>query len=162
MVLQIADKTKELHEVGFATEKEMQRFCENNLNRMLGLQFVSSEFRVAQFRFDSVAYNASTQTFVIIEYKNDRNFSVIDQGYSYISTLLNHKADFALKYNHVFSLSKGLEDFDWTQVHVLFVAPSYTTYQMNSINSQSQNDKMQKEGDSLWQYLSFMSFSLSL
>ncbi len=134
MILQVSDQTKELREVGFATEKEMQRFCESNLNRLLGLQFVASEFRVAQFRFDSVAYNASTQAFVIIEYKNDRNFSVIDQGYSYISTLLNHKADFVLKYNHVFSLSKGLEDFDWTQVRVLFVAPSYTTYQMSSIN----------------------------
>ena len=134
MILQVSDQTKELREVGFATEKEIQRFCESNLNRLLGLQFVASEFRVAQFRFDSVAYNASTQAFVIIEYKNDRNFSVIDQGYSYISTLLNHKADFVLKYNHVFSLSKGLEDFDWTQVRVLFVAPSYTTYQMSSIN----------------------------
>lgn len=44
MFLQVADKTKELHEVGFATEKEMQRFCENNLNQLLGLQFVSANF----------------------------------------------------------------------------------------------------------------------
>ena len=134
MILQVSDQTKELREVGFATEKEMQHFCESNLDRLLGLQFVASEFRVAQFRFDSVAYNPLTKAFIIIEYKNDRNFSVVDQGYSYIATLLNHKADFVLKYNQVFGVSMGLENFDWTQVRVLFIAPSYTTYQMSSIN----------------------------
>ena len=119
---------------GFTTEKEMQKFCETNLDMLLGLTFVTTEFKVAQFRFDSVAYNPATKAFIIIEYKNTSNFSVIDQGYSYIATLLNHKADFVLKYNQVFNVSKGLDDFDWTQVRVLFVAPSYTTYQLNSIN----------------------------
>lgn len=104
------------------------------METLLGLRFVASEFSVAQFRFDSVAYNAASNSFVIIEYKNDRNFSVVDQGYSYISTLLNHKADFVLKYNQVFGVSKGLEDFDWSQVRVFFVAPQYTKYQLNSIN----------------------------
>ena len=134
MILHASEQIKELKEIGFSTEKDMQHFCESNLDRLLGLQFVASEFRVAQFRFDSVAYNPLTKAFIIIEYKNDRNFSVVDQGYSYIATLLNHKADFVLKYNQVFSVSRGLENFDWTQVRVLFIAPSYTTYQMNSIN----------------------------
>lgn len=104
------------------------------MDMLLGLIFITTEFKVAQFRFDSVAYNPATKAFIIIEYKNTSNFSVIDQGYSYIATLLNHKADFVLKYNQVFHVSKGLNDFDWTQVRVLFVAPSYTTYQLNSIN----------------------------
>ncbi len=124
----------ELREIGFPTEKAMQLFCEQNMEALLGLRFVTSEFSVAQFRFDSIAYNSSLKAFVIIEYKNDRNFSVVDQGYSYIATLLNHKADFVLKYNQVFNVSKGLGDFDWTQVRVFFVAPQYTKYQLNSIN----------------------------
>lgn len=134
MLLQNNQYLKELHEVGFATEKELQHFCEQNLDTLLGLSFVASEFRVAQFRFDTVAYNANSNAFIIIEYKNDRNFSVVDQGYSYIATLLNHRADFVLKYNQVFGASMGLDNFDWTQVRVLFIAPSYTTYQMSSIN----------------------------
>lgn len=81
MILQASEQIKELKEIGFSTEKDMQHFCESNLDRLLGLQFVASEFRVAQFRFDSVAYNPSTKAFIIIEYKNDRNFSVVDQGY---------------------------------------------------------------------------------
>lgn len=134
MIYQTNAQIKVLNEIGFSTEKEMQKFCETNLDMLLGLTFVTTEFKVAQFRFDSVAYNPATKAFIIIEYKNTSNFSVIDQGYSYIATLLNHKADFVLKYNQVFHVSKGLDDFDWTQVRVLFVAPSYTTYQLNSIN----------------------------
>lgn len=134
MILSIENQVRELREIGFQTEKEMQKFCEKNMDRLLGIQFLASEFRVAQFRFDSIAYNKNGNTFIIIEYKNDKNFSVVDQGYSYISTLLNHKADFVLKFNQVFRENKGLDDFDWTQVRVLFVAPSYTVYQMNSIN----------------------------
>ena len=134
MIYSVGAQITELREIGFPTEKEMQKFCEKNMETLLGLRFVASEFSVAQFRFDSVAYNAASNSFVIIEYKNDRNFSVVDQGYSYISTLLNHKADFVLKYNQVFGVSKGLEDFDWSQVRVFFVAPQYTKYQLNSIN----------------------------
>lgn len=134
MIYQTNAQIKVLNEIGFSTEKEMQKFCETNLDMLLGLTFVTTEFKVAQFRFDSVAYNPATKAFIIIEYKSTSNFSVIDQGYSYIATLLNHKADFVLKYNQVFHVSKGLDDFDWTQVRVLFVAPSYTTYQLNSIN----------------------------
>lgn len=134
MIYQAHAPIKVLNEIGFSTEKEMQKFCEANLDTLLGLTFVATEFKVAQFRFDSVAYHPANRAFFIIEYKNSSNFSVIDQGYSYIATLLNHKAVFVLKYNQVFHVSKGLEDFDWTQVRVLFVAPRYTAYQMNSIN----------------------------
>ncbi len=134
MLYHAGTHTAELREIGFRTEKDMQKFCEGNMDALLGLRMVASEFRVGQFRFDSVAYQAESNAFIVIEYKNDQNFSVIDQGYSYIATLLNHKADFVLKFNQVFGVSKGLVDFDWTQVRVLFVAPRYTTYQINSIN----------------------------
>ena len=133
MLFRMGDRTEELREIGFDTEKAMQRFCESNLEMLLGLSLIASEFTVARFRFDSVAYSSEANAFVIIEYKNDRNFSVVDQGYSYISTLQEHRADFVLRYNQVFNQRKGLVDFDWTQVRVLFVAPRYTEYQLGSI-----------------------------
>ena len=81
MIYQTNAQIKVLNEIGFSTEKEMQKFCETNLDMLLGLTFVTTEFKVAQFRFDSVAYNPATKAFIIIEYKNTSNFSVIDQGY---------------------------------------------------------------------------------
>ena len=122
-----------IRERPFVTEKEMQTFCEKNIEKLLNLHFVATEFSVSTFRFDTLAYNESTNSFVIIEYKNTQKFSVIDQGYSYIAAMQSHKADFVLKYDQVFSASKGTNDFDWTQVRVIFIAPQYTTYQIGSI-----------------------------
>lgn len=73
-------------------------------------------------------------SFVIIEYKKDKNFSVIDQRYAYLSLMLNNKADFILVYNETQdnSLKKG--DVDWSQSRVIFISPSFTRYQKESIN----------------------------
>lgn len=49
MILSIENQVRELREIGFQTEKEMQKFCEKNMDRLLGIQFLASEFRVAQF-----------------------------------------------------------------------------------------------------------------
>jgi predicted transport protein len=71
---------------------------------------------------------------VIIEYKRDRSFSVIDQGYAYLALLLNDKAEFVLKYNEKTGKSMGKNDFDWSQSRVVFVAHSFTTHQQQAIN----------------------------
>ncbi len=123
-----------LNEIPFQSEREMQRFCERHLGDLLGLSFVASEFTVSQFRLDSVAYDKTLNAFVVIEYKNKSNFSVVDQGYSYISSMLEHKADFVLEYNHKFHVNKRIDNFEWGQVRVIFIAPSYTPYQIGSIN----------------------------
>jgi hypothetical protein len=54
------------------------------------------------------------KSFVIIEYKIDQSFSVIDQGYAYLGLLLNNKAEFILEYNERKSLSLKRGDVDWS------------------------------------------------
>jgi predicted transport protein len=71
---------------------------------------------------------------VIIEYKRDKNFSVIDQGYAYLSLMLNNKADFILEYNECGQSVLKRNDVDWSQSKVIFVSPSFTTYQREAIN----------------------------
>ncbi|MBE6498055.1 MAG: hypothetical protein E7Z81_07225 [Methanobrevibacter sp.] len=117
----------------FKNERELQRLTENNLEELFNLEFVATEFQVDNLRIDTLAYDSETNSFVIIEYKNVKNYSVIDQGYSYLSLLLNNKAEFVLKYNQVFSKNNGKEDFDFTQTRVMFISPSYTTYQLKSV-----------------------------
>ena len=68
-------------------------------SRIVGTQIVQTEFAHGSLRVDTLAFNQETRSFVIIEYKRDRNFSVIDQGYAYLALLLNNKADFILEYN---------------------------------------------------------------
>lgn len=131
------NKSKSLNRVKeekFQLEKEIQSICENNLEEIFGLKFVKSEFSINNFRVDTLAYNEETKSFVIIEYKKVKNYSVIDQGYGYLSSMLNNKADFIIEYNE--SLDKNLKrnTVDWSQSKVIFVSPSFTNYQKESIN----------------------------
>lgn len=118
----------------FKLEKEIQEITENNLEEMLGLELVRSEFPLGQFRIDTLAFDRDSNAFVIIEYKRDKNYSVIDQGYSYLSLMLNNKADFILEYNENRSMPMKRSDVDWSQSRVIFISPSFTTYQREAIN----------------------------
>ncbi|GIX43580.1 MAG: hypothetical protein KatS3mg129_3313 [Leptospiraceae bacterium] len=85
-------------------------------------------------RIDTLAFDNETKSFVIIEYKKDKNFSVIDQGYAYLALLLNNKADFILEYNECKNESLKKENVDWSQSRVIFISPQFTKYQKQAIN----------------------------
>jgi hypothetical protein len=110
-------------------ERQVQIITENNIETIFGLQFVCSEFSTGPFRIDTVAFDSEISSFVLIEYKKDQSFSIIDQGYAYLSTMLNNKADFVLIYNENTGKSLGKNDFDWSQSRVIFISPSFTEHQ---------------------------------
>ena len=91
-------------------------------------EYVKSEFSIGKFRLDTLAYDKETNSFIIIEYKKDKNFSVIDQGYAYLSLMLNNKADFILEYNESQKNTLKRTDIDWSQSKVIFISQSFTTY----------------------------------
>ena len=126
-------KLEPIRKVEFKFERDLQKLTEDNLEELFGLKFVASEFQLDNLRIDTLAFNEETKSFVIIEYKKGKNYSVIDQGYSYLSLLLNNKAEFVLKYNQKFNKNYGKEDIDFSQTVVMFISPSYTTYQLKSI-----------------------------
>jgi predicted transport protein len=130
----IDDNLKEIKEIPFKKERELHKLCEANLERIYGLKYVCSEFSINNFRIDTLAYDQKNKTFIIIEYKKDKNFSVIDQGYAYLSLLLNNKADFILEYNECCRDTLKRKDIDWSQSKVMFVSTSFTAYQRESIN----------------------------
>lgn len=127
-------KLQPIKEIPFKLEKEVQELTETNLEKVFGLKFISTEFPLNNFRIDTLAFDEESRAFVIIEYKRDRSFSVIDQGYSYLSLMLNNKADFILEYNEKMKDNLKRDDVDWSQSRVVFVANSFTTYQQNAIN----------------------------
>lgn len=132
----IQDKTKlkPVSNIKFDLEKEIQVLFEKNLEELFNLKFVKSEFSIKSFRIDTLGYDSENKSFVIIEYKKDRNFSVIDQGYTYMSLMLNNKSDFILEYNENCGGLLKRDDIDWTQSKVIFVSPHFTEYQKHSIN----------------------------
>lgn len=123
-----------LDSVPFKLEKEIQEIIEHNTEELFGLRMVKSEFSVGDFRLDSLCFDEETKSFVIIEYKRDKSYSVIDQGYSYLSTMLNNKSDFVLEYNENLKETLKRDEIDWTQSRIIFVSPSFSSYQKTSVN----------------------------
>lgn len=130
----IGNKLEYIKESSFKLEKEIQKITEENLNTVLKLEFVKSEFSLNNFRIDTLAFDKEANSFVIVEYKRDKNFSVIDQGYAYLSLMLNNKADFILEYNEQKEGLLKRTSVDWSQSKVIFISPSFTTYQREAIN----------------------------
>lgn len=133
-LFKIGQKLEHIKETSFKLEREIQQLTEQNLQTILGLDFIRSEFSLNNFRIDTLAFDREAKSFVIIEYKRDKTFSVIDQGYAYLSLMLNNKADFILEFNESQNKSLKRTDVDWTQSKVIFVSPMFTTYQREAIN----------------------------
>lgn len=128
-----------LEEKPFKLERELQCLFEENLTLLTGLEFVCSEFSIQNQRLDTLAYDVENQSFVIIEYKRATNASVLDQGVSYLNTLLKYKADFVLEYQE--KTGKGLtkKSVDWSQSKVVFVSPNFTNFQKQAVDFKDLN-----------------------
>ncbi len=128
-----------LEEKTFKLEQEIQQLFENNLGVLTGLEFVKSEFSIQNQRLDTLAFDHETNAFVIIEYKKATNNSVLDQGVSYLNTLLKYKADFILEYQEQTGKLLTKKDIDWSQSKVVFVSPNFTPFQKQAVDFKDLN-----------------------
>jgi hypothetical protein len=128
------EKLKILEADKFDLEKDIQSVIEKNTQELFNLQLVKSEFSVNGYRIDSLCFDQEQKSFVIIEYKKNQSYSVIDQGFTYLSTMLNNKSDFVLEYNETTNSSLKRDEIDWTQSRVIFISPSFSQYQRDSVN----------------------------
>ena len=126
----IQNKLKEINHIDFKLEKDIQKLMENNLEAVFGLEFLETEFPLKDMRFDTVAYDEENATFVIIEYKKVRNTSLVDQGYAYLHTVLDRKAELVLLYNKVRNDRKQVSDFSWDMTRIYFVSPYFSKFQL--------------------------------
>lgn len=131
------NKFIKIKEKNFDYEKDLQHLAEQNLEEVFGLEFVSGrlniQFVIKNREIDTLSFDQQTKSFVVLEYKKDRSFSVIDQGYTYLGLLLNNKAEFVLHYNEIKDKNLKKDDVDWSQSRVIFIAREFTPYQKGAI-----------------------------
>src|SRR3989344_3555921 len=127
-------KLLKIKEITFRRESELQTLTEENINIIFGLQFVATEYKIQNLFIDTLAFDPENKTFVIVEYKRNQSFSVVDQGFSYLALMLNNKAEFVLAYNEKLKKSMRREEVDWSQARVIFIARSFTAHQQNAVN----------------------------
>ncbi|MGY5354177.1 DUF5655 domain-containing protein [Wenyingzhuangia sp. IMCC45467] len=137
MNLYAVNKKNELHsfkEVPFRLESEIQHVFEQNLYAVTNLQLVKSEFSIKNKRIDTLAFDKESNAFIIIEYKRSKNSSVVDQGFTYLSLMLENKADFIVEYNETLKSNLKRNEVDWSQTRVMFVSTSFTENQKAATN----------------------------
>lgn len=128
------DSLLSIKEKPFKLEQEIQSVFESNLHLIMDLQLVKSEFTIKNKRIDTLAYDPSSKAFIIIEYKRNKNISVVDQGFTYLSLMLENKADFIVEYNETLGGNLQRNDIDWSQTRVVFVSTSFTENQKTATN----------------------------
>lgn len=124
----------EIKEKPFKLEREIQRMFEANISKIMGFQLVKSEFTIKDRRIDTLAFDPQSKAFVIIEYKREKSSSVVDQGFNYLSLMLQNQADFILEYNETQINSLKRDDVDWSQTKVVFVSQGFTPTQREAVN----------------------------
>lgn len=115
----------ECHPKAFKLEKEVQDLFEKNLETLLGVRFVASEFVAgAGNRIDTLGIDENGFP-VVIEYKLDKHKTVINQGVAYLVWLKNHQDAY---WKAVFNkLGQAVADsIDFSSVRLICVAADFT------------------------------------
>lgn len=111
----------------FKYEREVQKLCEENLNTLFGIRFITSEHSTGnkhKGRIDSLGIDENNCP-VIIEYKLESKDNVINQGLFYLDWLMDHKAEFEMLCLKRFGEQS---EVDWTNPRLLCIAKDFTKY----------------------------------
>ena len=126
-------RTQQVKPSSFKNEKELQNMFEANLEELLGVRYVASEFTTGdrqRGRIDTLGIDQDG-TPVIIEYKKTAKENVINQGLFYLDWLVDHKGDFTLATQE--QLGKDIE-IDWSSPRLILVAESFSEYDKYAVN----------------------------
>ncbi len=127
-------KIKKLSSLPFDKEKNLQALVEANLIEVLDLLFLATEYTTTfGGRIDTLAVDTNGSP-VIIEYKRNKNDSVINQSLSYLKWLKSQKPGFFEKLM-IDKLGKDNADkikLDWHNPRVICVAESYSKFDIDT------------------------------
>lgn len=127
-------KLKKLHTVPLDKEKSLQTLLEANLQEVLELRFLASEYTTTfGGRIDTLAVDSSGAP-VIIEYKRNRNDNVINQSLSYLKWLKTQKPGFfeKLMIDKLGPQAANHITLDWSNPRVICIAESYSKFDIDT------------------------------
>jgi len=123
-----------------ALEKSLQNYIERNLESILGITFLGSEYSTGKThggRIDTIGIDENGFP-VIIEYKRTTNENVINQGLFYLDWLMDHKGEFELNVLKKLGNKWG-EKLDWSNPRLLCIAGDFTKYDLHAVQQINRN-----------------------
>lgn len=127
-------RLKKLHIVPLDKEKSLQALLEANLQEVLELQFLATEYTTTfGGRIDTLAVDSSGAP-VIIEYKRNKNDNVINQSLSYLKWLKTQKPGFfeKLMIDKLGQQAASHIRLDWANPRVICIAESYSKFDIDT------------------------------
>lgn len=117
----------------FSNEKELQKLFEANLEVLLGVRFIATEFTTGdrqRGRIDTLGIDQDG-TPTIIEYKKSSKENIINQGLFYLDWLVDHKGDFTISAQKLFGPET---EIDWSSPRLILVAEAFSDYDKYAVN----------------------------
>lgn len=133
-----AGKVDELAGTTDTVEKSVQTLFEKNLEALLGVRFLATEFTTSNGgRIDTLGLDENSCP-VIIEYKRAMNENVINQGLFYLDWLMDHRKDF--QWLVMEKLGKQAADaVDWSAPRLICVAGDFNRYDDHAVKQIQRN-----------------------
>ncbi|MGH7821478.1 MAG: DUF5655 domain-containing protein [Candidatus Binatia bacterium] len=123
-----------------ALEKSLQTLIERNLDTLLGVRFLASEYSTGPKhggRIDTLGIDENGSP-VIIEYKRSVNENVINQGLFYLDWLMDHRAEFKLLVMEKLGKEEA-EGIEWSVPRLLCIAGDFTRYDEHAVQQMNRN-----------------------
>lgn len=119
-------------------EKSVQVLFERNLEALLGVRFLATEFVTSHGRrIDSLGLDENGCP-VILEYKRASNENVINQGLFYLDWLMDHRKDF--QWLVLEKLGKeAAESVDWSAPRLICIAGDFNQYDSHAVKQMQRN-----------------------
>lgn len=127
----------ELESTTLPLERSLQTLFERNLDRLLSIRFLASEYRTTNGRIDTLGMDENFCP-VIIEYKRSSNENVINQGLFYLDWLMDHRRDFQWLVMERY----GKDDaalVEWSAPRLICIAGNFTRYDEHAVKQISRN-----------------------
>ncbi len=128
----------ELESSSSPLERGLQTLFERNLETLLGVRFLASEFATTHGgRMDTLGIDENDYP-VIIEYKRDRSENIINQGLFYLDWLMDHRADFEILVRD--ALGKDIaRQIEWSAPRLICIAADFTKYDTHAVKQMGRN-----------------------
>lgn len=133
-------KAGEMQGVASDLEKPLQTLIEKNLEVLLGVKFLSTEYPTGKThagRIDTLGLDENNSP-VILEYKRSAGENVINQGLFYLNWLMDHKAEFELLVLKRLG-NTSADAIDWSAPRVVCIAADFTKYDAHAVEQIGRN-----------------------
>lgn len=135
----IANKRiQQIKKTSFPSERALQDLFESNLETLLGVRFIASEFVTGEKhggRIDTLGIDQNDRP-TLIEYKWREDETIINQGLFYLDWLFDHKGDFEIATQK--KLGKDIE-VNWDNPRLILIAESFSKYDSYAVNRIGEN-----------------------